>query len=174
MIELTEILDFFLAHPPFDQLQREQLRECLRGLQAEYFPKGGQILEIGQENHLLHIVRSGAVELHDSDNSLVARMSEGESFGYISSAQRKTGTLPRRGGRRRVDLPPASRFVRAIEAGGAFTGSLFYRGVCRKTEHGDPGQGTGVSLPQHGLATWPGVNWCKWTVPPRSRTWPQS
>jgi CBS domain-containing protein len=84
MIELTEILDFFLAHSPFDQLQREQLKEGLRGLQAEYFPTGAQILNIGQENHLLHIVRSGAVELHDSDDNLVARLSEGESFGYIS------------------------------------------------------------------------------------------
>ncbi|MCJ7558180.1 MAG: cyclic nucleotide-binding domain-containing protein, partial [Gammaproteobacteria bacterium] len=84
MIELTEILDFFLAHSPFDQLKREELKEGLRGLQGEYFPKGGQILEIGQENHLLHIVRSGAVELRDSEDNLVARLSEGECFGYIS------------------------------------------------------------------------------------------
>ena len=72
MIELSEILDFFQSHPPFDQLDREQLKDGLRGLQAEYFPKGGEILKIGQENHLLHVVRSGAIELHNNDDDLVA------------------------------------------------------------------------------------------------------
>ncbi len=84
MIELSEILDFFLSHPPFDQLERGQLKDGLRGLQAEYFPKGGEILKIGQENHLLHVVRSGAIELHNSDDDLVAQLGEGECFGYIS------------------------------------------------------------------------------------------
>jgi CBS domain-containing protein len=84
MIEISDILDFFLAHPPFDQMERQQLKEGLHGLQAEYFPKNGRILEIGQENMLLHIVRSGAVELHDSEDNLVARLGEGDCFGYIS------------------------------------------------------------------------------------------
>jgi CBS domain-containing protein len=84
MIEISDILDFFQTHPPFDQLKREQLKEGLHGLQAEYFPKGGRILDIGRENLLLHIVRSGAVDLFDSEDSLVARVGEGECFGYIS------------------------------------------------------------------------------------------
>jgi len=84
MIELSDIIEFFLTHPPFDQLTREQLREGLRGLLAEYFPKGSILLEIGQENHMLHLVRSGSVELYDGDDALVARLGEGECFGYIS------------------------------------------------------------------------------------------
>jgi len=84
MIELSDIIEFFLTHPPFDQLSREQLKGGLRGLLAEYFPKGSAILEIGQENHMLHLVRSGVVELYDADENLVARLGEGECFGYIS------------------------------------------------------------------------------------------
>ncbi|MGB5722391.1 MAG: DUF294 nucleotidyltransferase-like domain-containing protein, partial [Woeseiaceae bacterium] len=49
-----------------------------------YYRQGKDILTIGSENNQLHIVRSGAVELHNERDELMTRLGEGDCFGFPS------------------------------------------------------------------------------------------
>jgi CBS domain-containing protein len=53
-------------------------------IEAVYRRKGTVLLEIGDQNELLYIIRRGAVEAHDRNGNLVGRFGEGESFGLQS------------------------------------------------------------------------------------------
>ncbi len=84
MIELPEITEFLIAHRPFDELPGEEIARTVRAVEIEYFRRGAQILAADSDNMELHMIRNGAVELHDSEDELVARLGEGDYFGYIS------------------------------------------------------------------------------------------
>lgn len=82
--ELSAILDFLRQHAPFDALAPAYLGRTAQAIQIRYDRAGTVSLAIGQPNTFLHIIRRGAVELRDGDGALVARLSEGEAFGYPS------------------------------------------------------------------------------------------
>lgn len=84
-IELLEIRDFLAAHHPFDQLPDEVLSTIPGKLQVRYFRRGASIPESGNLKSFLYIIRTGAIELND-DEELLARLAEGDVFGYRSSA----------------------------------------------------------------------------------------
>ena len=84
MIELPEITEFMTAHRPFDELSGEEIARTVRAVEIEYFRGGAEILAAESANTELHMIRNGAVELHDSEGELVARLGEGDYFGYIS------------------------------------------------------------------------------------------
>ncbi|MBF0153335.1 MAG: cyclic nucleotide-binding/CBS domain-containing protein [Magnetococcales bacterium] len=80
-IELIEIVDFISKHPPFSLLSYS-LRESLPSrMEISYMRRGQVILQIGHENTILYIIRSGAVEMHSPDGELLQRLGEGEVFG---------------------------------------------------------------------------------------------
>ncbi len=95
-IELLEIRDFLAAHHPFDQLPDPILDLLPEKLEVRYFRRETAIPDTGSVNNYLYIVRSGAVELLDQEEELLARLSEGDMFGYRAS-HRKTQELQRRG-----------------------------------------------------------------------------
>ncbi|MEJ1355503.1 MAG: putative nucleotidyltransferase substrate binding domain-containing protein [Candidatus Sedimenticola sp. (ex Thyasira tokunagai)] len=83
-IELLEIRDFLAPHHPFDQLSEETLSELPEELQVRYYRRDSAIPDGGGLENFLYIVRTGAVELCD-DGELLARLGEGDIFGYRAS-----------------------------------------------------------------------------------------
>jgi len=84
MNELPEIVQFLRSVPGFDELEDAQLLTVAKSIQIAYYRRGEDILTIGNENHYLHIVRSGAVELRDDDERIMARLAESDCFGFPS------------------------------------------------------------------------------------------
>ena len=84
MNELPEIVEFLRTVPGFDKLVDAQLLAAAKSIKIAYYRRGEDILTIGNENHYLHIVRSGAIELRDDDDNIMARLSESDCFGFPS------------------------------------------------------------------------------------------
>lgn len=80
--EVTELVTFLRATPPFDALPRDTVARTARRLDITYVPAHTVVLEMGDEVDALSLLRSGAVELTNDEGSLVARLGEGEFFGY--------------------------------------------------------------------------------------------
>lgn len=81
-VELLEIRDFLAAHHPFDQLPDTSLSTLVGKIEVRYFRRASTVLEPGQTIAHLHVVRSGAVEVTQADGELLARLGEGDLFGY--------------------------------------------------------------------------------------------
>ncbi len=75
---------FLQAHHPFDQLSEQILSAVVERLESRSANAGSKILEPGQRNDALWVIRSGAAEVHDHTGSLLARLGEGDSFGTRS------------------------------------------------------------------------------------------
>jgi len=84
MNELPEIVRFLSALPGFDALELSQIQKAASSIRVAYYRTGDEILTIGSSNQRLHIVRSGAIELHNEDGDLVMRAAEGDCFGFPS------------------------------------------------------------------------------------------
>jgi len=84
MNELPEIARFLSGLPGFDILSNAQVNAAAASIQIGYYRAGKDILHIGDENRQLHVVRSGAIELHNADGDLVTRAAEGDCFGFPS------------------------------------------------------------------------------------------
>ena len=83
-VELAEVRDFLAAHHPYSQLPEAVLRELPKRLVTKYFRRGASLIEVGQKNDYLHIVRSGGVHIIDSHGVLADTADPGESFGLSS------------------------------------------------------------------------------------------
>ncbi len=86
-VELLEIRDFLAAHHPFDQLPDGALSELPKKLAIRYFRRDAAIPDMGSLDDHLYIIRSGAVELRGPNDELIARLGEGDVFGYRISQQ---------------------------------------------------------------------------------------
>jgi CBS domain-containing protein len=82
--ELSEIVDFLTAHAPFDALRPALLEDAARQIEIVYRRRGDVLLQIGDANSALAVIRRGAVEAHDAEGRLVIRLAEGESYGLPS------------------------------------------------------------------------------------------
>jgi CBS domain-containing protein len=81
-VELLEIRDFLAAHHPFDQLSDTALSKLVGTIEIRYFKREATVLEPEQAIDHLHILRSGAIEVTNLDGELLARLGEGDLFGY--------------------------------------------------------------------------------------------
>jgi len=84
MNEIPEIAHFLRQLPGFDALNDAQVAACARSIDIAYYRQGDDILATGSENRQLHIIRSGAVELRDDGGEMMARLAEGDCFGFPS------------------------------------------------------------------------------------------
>ena len=82
--ELEEIVDFLKTVRPFDELAADQLKGISKKLFIKYFKRQQAILELSQQIDSLYIIRTGAVDMLDSDNELITRVYEKGSFGFVS------------------------------------------------------------------------------------------
>ncbi len=83
-IEQLQFLDFIASCYPLDTLPYPALSKLTESLEITYHRQGDEILRIGEQNHHLYIIRSGAVDIRAADGSLKARLGEGDLFGYRS------------------------------------------------------------------------------------------
>lgn len=81
---LADVEKFLEETPPFDLLDQDLRHRAAASIEAVYRRKGAVLLEFGDRNEMLYIIRRGAVEAHDRHGSLVDRYGEGESFGLQS------------------------------------------------------------------------------------------
>jgi CBS domain-containing protein len=84
MNEIPDIERFLRELPGFDQLDGDMIRNAAQAISVAYYRQGRDIMQIGDVNSTLHIVRSGAIELRDEAGDLVARLAEGDCFGFPS------------------------------------------------------------------------------------------
>jgi CBS domain-containing protein len=84
MNELPDIVQFLSGLPGFDLLDETQNKTAARSIQIGYYRAGSTVLQTGNDNDQLHIVRSGALELRNVEGDLVARVAEGDCFGFPS------------------------------------------------------------------------------------------
>ena len=92
-VELAEIRDFLAAHEPFAGLPEDELARLPRELTIEYFRRGSRLIAKGKDNHALYVLRSGAAEVIDAQDTLVDRGDPGTSFGAITLTQGNPSTF---------------------------------------------------------------------------------
>lgn len=78
-VDLAPIADFLASTLPFDRLSPAELGDLLTSVAISYHTRG-ESFDAGSEPRGLRILRSGAVDLRDTDNILLDRLGEGESF----------------------------------------------------------------------------------------------
>ena len=93
-IELFEIRNHLSRHRPFSQLPQAILDGLVSHVEVAYFKAGRAILELGQDNHFLYFIRSGAVEVTRSSGALYNRYGEGDSFGQFALMRSKRVRYP--------------------------------------------------------------------------------
>ena len=77
--ELLPIAQFLEQSLPFNELPKAELYQIVGQVAVQYHCRG-EVFNRNTEETGLRIVRSGAVEIRDSDNKLLDRLGEGESF----------------------------------------------------------------------------------------------
>ena len=77
--ELSAIADFVSHSLPFNELGETELHRVIAEMVIQYH-RQGETLDKHSEPTGLRILRSGAVDIRDSDNKLLDRLGEGESF----------------------------------------------------------------------------------------------
>jgi CBS domain-containing protein len=86
---LADIEKFLEETPPFDLLDAPLRRRAAAAIEVVYRRKGTVLLEIGDQNDTLYVMRRGAVDAHDRQGNFIDRYAEGDSFGLQSLLTRK-------------------------------------------------------------------------------------
>ena len=79
-IELIEIRDFIALHPPFDVLDELALNNLPKKLTIRYFRQGSIFPDLSIKEKKLYVIRTGAIELRNSHEQLVDKLSEGDIY----------------------------------------------------------------------------------------------
>jgi len=82
--EISEITRFLNATAPFDRLKPDELAPLSREIEVSYRKAGETVIEAGDQNDRLYVVRSGAVELMLAGEELSARIEAEGCFAYPS------------------------------------------------------------------------------------------
>ncbi|RLA54470.1 MAG: cyclic nucleotide-binding/CBS domain-containing protein [Gammaproteobacteria bacterium] len=89
--ELVPIAEFLEQSLPFNELPRPDLYQTVGKIVVQYHCRGDVFNRQTSEKGL-RVVRSGAVEIRDSDNKLLDRLGEGESF-HIAGLNAERGEV---------------------------------------------------------------------------------
>lgn len=81
-IELDEVRDFLATSAPYAQLPDDVLDRLPGSMSMKYFRRGETIIGVGEPNEFAYLIRSGAVDVLDSEGVLLDRRDAGRSFGY--------------------------------------------------------------------------------------------
>lgn len=87
-VELIEVRDFLARCAPFDDLPASVLDRLPARLTQRYHRRGSVIIDVGQSNDTLHIIRTGVVEVCDPEGTLLDTRDEGDCFGYSTLTER--------------------------------------------------------------------------------------
>lgn len=83
-VELAEVRDFLAQHEPFASLPRSVLDQLPSRLSTTYFRRGTVLVQAGQKNDYMYILRSGGVDIFDAHGVLADREDPGGTFGMSS------------------------------------------------------------------------------------------
>ena len=89
--ELVPIAEFLQQSLPFNELPMQKLYDTVYKIVVQYHCRG-DVFNADTQEKGLRIVRSGAVEIRDSDNKLLDRLGEGESF-HIAGLNAERGEV---------------------------------------------------------------------------------
>lgn len=81
-VEVEEVTGFLAEHEPFSHLPSDALTAISASMTMRYIRRGTTVVEAGQRNDTLHVIRSGAMDVLDSEGGLLDRREPGLSFGY--------------------------------------------------------------------------------------------
>lgn len=81
-VELEEIQNFLSSHMPYSELASATLGSLPGRMDMIYARRGEFIFQVGDSNDYCHVIRSGAVDVLDSEGVLLDRREAGRSFGY--------------------------------------------------------------------------------------------
>lgn len=81
-VELDEVYGFLTQHEPFSSLPDDEVRALPAQMGITYVRRGEIVVDLGQPNDHLYIIRSGAIDIVSSDNLLLDRRDTGLNFGY--------------------------------------------------------------------------------------------
>lgn len=73
----------------FSEISEDKLIALAEIMEEEYVPKGGVIFNKGDNGHVLYIIESGMVLIHDNDKALSV-LKGGDFFGEISLLSSET------------------------------------------------------------------------------------
>jgi CBS domain-containing protein len=90
-IELLEIRDFLARHAPFDVLADETLDDLPRKLVIRYLRRGSHFPPDDTDGACLCIVRSGAMDLRDSNGQLLEKLGEGDVYAHDCQEPQSAG-----------------------------------------------------------------------------------
>jgi CBS domain-containing protein len=88
-VELVEIREFLSRQAPFDHLPADVLDRLPRELVVRYLRRGAPFPPADETRDCLYIVRTGAVELRDTDAGLIDKFGEGESYSALCTAEHR-------------------------------------------------------------------------------------
>ena len=83
-IEQLEIRDYLSKTPPLDKISSATLNEITLALEINYVQREGIILDYGDVNDTLFLIRTGAVKIVDNHDKLTGEYDSGDWFGYRS------------------------------------------------------------------------------------------
>lgn len=86
--QVNEVSDFLAAHAPFRELPRPLLSALVSAASIRYARRGTRILSVGESSRVMFVLRSGAVDITDTDGVLVERSDVGTSFGMSTLVER--------------------------------------------------------------------------------------
>ncbi|KAB3523265.1 CBS domain-containing protein [Corynebacterium sp. zg254] len=81
-VEIEEVRGFLAQFPPFSSLDEQALATVSRSMEIRYASRGDTLVTAGQPNDYVHVIRSGAVDVMDSEGVLLDRREAGRSCGY--------------------------------------------------------------------------------------------
>lgn len=81
-VEIEEIRDFLGKYEPFRHLAPDELDRLSFCWKIRYVRRGEHLLDIGEPNDNLHVLRSGAIDVIDANGLLLDRRDVGQSFGH--------------------------------------------------------------------------------------------
>ncbi len=82
--EKQAIRDFLVNTVPLRRLPAEKHDELALAMEVKHFRRGHQVLQIGEKNEQVMLVRNGAIEVTNVEGQLYGRYEEGEWVGYRS------------------------------------------------------------------------------------------
>lgn len=83
-VEKLAIRDFLENCNPLQKVPNNKLDELTLALEIQYFRRDTPILNIGENNHEVMLIRTGAVEVTDNNGNLYGRYGEGDWMGHRS------------------------------------------------------------------------------------------
>ncbi|WP_291479909.1 putative nucleotidyltransferase substrate binding domain-containing protein [Corynebacterium sp.] len=81
-VELDEVRKFLSEHEPFSHLPDDELDALPFKMEIIYVRRGETVITAGEPNDTLYVIRSGAVDVLDSQDVLLDRRGTGRFFGH--------------------------------------------------------------------------------------------